>query len=101
MRVEDIETVWTALLNQSPTFLADYKRDSSVWQVKTFRTMQHRNSVTWSLISDTRFFTDELNRAMGWRNVSLVSGRSGRSLNRLKWRTIGVMKVNQSLHFYH
>ncbi|WP_218670459.1 hypothetical protein, partial [Salmonella enterica] len=50
MNVEDIETVWTALLQQSPTFLADYKRDSTVWQTKTFRTMQHRNSVTWSLI---------------------------------------------------
>lgn len=65
MNVEDIETVWTALLQQSPTFLADYKRDSTVWQPKTFRTMQHRNSVTWSLISDTRFFTEELKPGYG------------------------------------
>ncbi|ANZ50503.1 putative virion structural protein [Erwinia phage vB_EamM_Stratton] len=58
--VEDVECLFTAIAKQQPTFLKSYNKPNGAYLVNTFRTMQTRNSVAWSRITNTRYFSDDL-----------------------------------------
>jgi len=58
--VADVECLFTALLQQQTAFLASYNKPNGAYLVNTFRTMQTRNSIAWSRITNTRYFSDDL-----------------------------------------
>lgn len=56
-QVNDVETFWDAIINQSGTFLEDYNRRCACFSVKTFRVLQMMNTIGWSKFHATLFFT--------------------------------------------
>lgn len=58
--VGDIECLFTAITQQENVFLSSYNKPNGAYLVNTFRTMQTRNSIAWSRITNTRYFTDDL-----------------------------------------
>lgn len=58
-QVEDIETFWDAIINQSGTYLEDYNRKCACFSVKTFRVLQLMNTIGWSKFNATLYFTDD------------------------------------------
>ena len=58
--VQDIETLFTVLLNQQPGLLPYVEKECSAVNPRTFRTMQTRNTIAWSQFSSTRFFTSQI-----------------------------------------
>lgn len=57
--IRDIETVFTAIIEQRGLFLSDYNRKNKALSTKSFRTMQTYNTVGWSKIDTTRYFSDD------------------------------------------
>lgn len=57
--IRDIETLWTAIINQQTLFLSDYNRKNKALSTRSFRTMQTYNTVGWSKILVTRYFSED------------------------------------------
>ncbi len=59
----NINTLYTAIMKQSPQLLKLAKRDISCLNVKSFKTGQNQNTVRYSNLDGTLYFTDELRHA--------------------------------------
>lgn len=55
--IQDVETLFTAIINQQGAYLTDMNRELRTYGVRTFRTLQMPNTIAWSKFTATMFFT--------------------------------------------